>query len=184
MNGNASRSKPLLLRLLNERDDSWFANSAFRNGPRTWDTAVTAAFYSALDELSEKLGSDVSRWKYGAIHKMTYSHPLGTIKALTPIFNRGPSPVGGDIDTVCMGATLPGQPENVVTVPSYRQIVNLADLNASLSGHAPGQSGHPASKHYGDFIKPWLRTEHHPMLFAPDAIEANREGTLRLEPER
>jgi len=183
-NGYASRSKPLLIRLLNEHDDSWFANSVVPNGPKSWDEALKSAFKAAIVELQEKLGSDVSRWKYGTIHKMTYSHPLGMAKPLDRIFNRGPYPLGGDIDTVNMGASLRNQPDNVVTVPSYRQIVNLADLKASLSGHAPGQSGHPASKHYADFIKPWLHVEHHPQLFERGMIEENAEGTLYMMPEK
>ncbi len=115
---------------------------------------------------------------------MTYSHPLGMMKPLDRLFNRGPYPIGGDIDTVNMGATLPNQPETVITVPSYRQIVNLADMKASLSGHAPGQSGHPASKHYDDFIQMWLRVEHHPMLFDREMIEENAEGKLCLKPAK
>ena len=181
-NSYSSRSKPLLIRLLNQHDDSWFANSAIANGPKTWDAAIANAFDAAVEELRDKLGDDIARWKYGSIHKMTYNHALGAVKPLNKIFNRGPFPLGGDIDTVNMGATLPNQPEVVITVPSYRQIVNLADLKASLSGHSPGQSGHPASKHYADFIKPWLNVEHHPMLFERSMIEANAEGTLLMVP--
>lgn len=182
MNGYASRSKPLLIRLLNEHNNNWFADSVVPNGPKTWDEALSGAFHASTEELRAKLGNNVSRWKYGAIHKMTYSHPLGMIKPLDRIFNRGPYGIGGDIDTVSMGATLPNQPDIVMTVPSYRQIINLADLKASLSGHAPGQSGHPASKHYADFIKSWLRVEHHPQLFERSMIEENAAGTLWLAP--
>ena len=105
------------------------------------------------------------------IHKMTYNHPLGSVKALERFFNRGPYAVGGDSDTVNMGATLPSNPEVVITVPSFRQIVDLADLSRSLSIHAPGQSGLPASKHYDDFIPLWMKLEYHPMLFTRQAIE-------------
>ncbi|HXX78110.1 MAG TPA: penicillin acylase family protein, partial [Ktedonobacteraceae bacterium] len=181
-NGYSSRSKPLLIRLLNEHNDSWFADSVVPNGPRSWDAALSSAFSAAIEDLREQLGNDISRWQYGKIHKMTYSHPLGNIKPLNKIFNRGPYPLGGDIDTVNMGASLPNQPETVITVPSYRQILNLADLKSSLSGHSPGQSGHPASKHYADFIKPWLKVEHHPQLFERGMIEENSEDTLYLIP--
>jgi len=181
-NGYASRNRPLLIRLLNQRDNSWFADSVVSNGPKTWDEAIARAFHAAIEELRDKLGKNVSRWKYGSIHKMTYSHPLGAVKPLDKVFNRGPYPLGGDIDTVNMGATMPNSPETVITVPSYRQIVNLADPKTSLSGHAPGQSGHPASKHYADFIKPWLNIEHHPMLFERSMIEENAEGVLMLVP--
>ncbi|HYB01634.1 MAG TPA: penicillin acylase family protein, partial [Ktedonobacteraceae bacterium] len=181
-NGYSSRSKPLLIRLLNEHNDSWFADSVVPNGPRSWDAALSSAFSAAIEDLREQLGNDISRWQYGKIHKMTYSHPLGNIKPLNKIFNRGPYPLGGDVDTVNMGASLPNQPETVITVPSYRQILNLADLKSSLSGHSPGQSGHPASKHYADFIKPWLKVEHHPQLFERGMIEENSEDTLYLIP--
>jgi penicillin G amidase len=182
-NSYASRGTPLLIRLLNGHDDSWFTDSVVPNGPNSWDEALSRALKATIEELQEKLGSDGARWQYGAIHKMTYNHPLGMVKPLDRIFNRGPFPVGGDIDTINTGATLTNQPDTVITVPSYRQIVNLADLKASLSGHAPGQSGHPASKHYADFIKPWLNVEHHPQLFERNMIEENAEGTLLLMPE-
>lgn len=181
-NGYTSRGKPLLLRQLRERDDSWFADSVIPNGPRTWEAAVHSAFEAMLDELRARLGDDPARWQYGKIHKMTYGHVLGNIKPLDKFFNRGPYPIGGDIDTVNMGAVAPNDPERVITVPSFREIVNLADLAASLSIHAPGQSGQPASPHYDDFIKRWRNVEHHPMLFDRYAIEENAAGTLQMMP--
>lgn len=181
-NGYTSRSKPFIIRLLNERDDSWFADSVMPNGPRTWVAALHRAFVAALDELREKLGDDPFAWQYGKIHTMTYAHVLGMVKPLDKIFNRGPYPIGGDIDTVNMGAASPTQPESVMTVPSFRQIANLANLAASLSIHAPGQSGHPASPHYDDFIKPWRNVEHHPMLFDHEMIDEHAAGKLRMIP--
>ena len=182
MNGYAGRSKPLLIRLLKEGDDGWFANSPLPDGPCSWDEALTKAFHATIEELREKLGAEPARWQYGSIHQMTYRHPLGTVKLLSKFFNRGPFPVGGDIDTINMGAVSPAQPAEVITVPSYRQIVNLADMPSSLSGHSPGQSGHPVSKHYDDFIQMWLEISHHPMLFERQAIADNAEGTLVMKP--
>ena len=182
-NGYLGRNKPMIIRLLNAHDDAWFADSVIANGPKTWDAALNSAFHATIEDLRARLGDDVKRWRYGAIHKMTHQHPLGMVKAFKKIFNRGPVPFGGDIDTVNMGSSLPSRPDVIITVPSYRQIVNLADPKASLSIHHPGQSGHPASKHYDDFIKPWLRVEHHPMLFERSMIEENAEGTLRMKPK-
>jgi penicillin amidase len=182
LNGYASRSKPLLIRLLNEQDDRWFADTAVPNGPNSWKTALEAALTSAIEELQATLGTDISHWHYGKLHRMSYNHALGVIKVLSKFFNRGPFPVGGDADTVNVGVTLPTQPQEVITVPSYRQIINLADLTTSLSCHAPGQSGHPTSKHYDDFIPMALAGAHHPMLFAREMIEAHQEERLYLRP--
>ncbi|HEY0756389.1 MAG TPA: penicillin acylase family protein [Ktedonobacteraceae bacterium] len=181
-NGYTGRGKPLIIRLLNTQDDSWFANSVLPNGPRTWPFALLSAFEATLDELRDKLGNDPNRWHYGLIHKMTYAHALGRARPLDKIFNRGPYAVGGDIDTINMGAVSPVEPETVITVPSFRMIANLADLAASLSMHSPGQSGHPASKHYDDFIKSWLKVEHHPMLFDHEKIDDQAAGKLRMTP--
>jgi penicillin amidase len=185
LNGYAGRSKPLLIRLLQERDDSWFADSLNPNGPRTWADALSKAFEAALVELEEaKMGSEPTTWQYGKIHKMTFAHALGAIKPLDKLFNRGPYPIGGDGDTVCVAVNPANQPENVITIPSFRMIANLDDLSASLSIHVPGQSGQPTSKHYADFIRPARDHEHHPMLFDRDLIEENAEGWLQLVPKK
>src|SRR6266702_4791058 len=183
-NGHLSRSRPLLSRLMNAQEDTGFAGSASSNGSKSSDAAISAAFQAALEELRTRCGDDTSRWEYGAVHTMTYNHALGMVKPLNKIFNRGPFPLGGDIDTVNMGAVAPNQPEVVITVPSYRPLAEMADLKTSLAGHSPGQSGHPASKHYDDFIEPWLSVQHHPMLFERSMIEENAEGTLHLLPGR
>jgi penicillin amidase len=182
-NGYSGRSKPLLIRLLKEYDDSWFAASVISNGPKSWDTALIRAFQATIGELREKFGDNILRWKYGMIHKMTYNHALGAVKALEPFFNRGPYSVGGDSDTVNVSVSLPNQPGSVITVASYRQIVDLANLANSRSVHSPGQSGHPASKHYDDFIPLWRKTQYHSMLFTEEAIEAQAEGTLHMQPK-
>ncbi len=184
VNGYASRSKPLIIRMLNTRDDTWFAQSVITNGPASWTDALSRAFSATIEELRETLGEDSAAWQYGAIHTMMYNHTLSSVKLFAPLLNRGPFPVGGDIDTVNMGASLPNNPKTVITVPSYRQIVTLADMSASRSGHAPGQSGHPASKHYDDFIQMWLHVEHHPMLVKHEDIEANTQGILHMMPKK
>ncbi len=184
LNGYASRTTPLLIRLINEHDDSWFANSAIPKGPTSWDAALSRAFDATIEELQSRLGGNILRWQFGAIHRMTYRHPLGTVKALEPFFNRGPFPVGGDSDTVNMGNSASTNPADVVVVPSYRQIVDLGTLTNSQSIHAPGQSGAPASKHFDDFIQLWRDGKHHPMLYDRDTIETSAAGTLHLLPPR
>jgi penicillin amidase len=99
------------------------------------------------------------------------------------LFNRGPFPTGGNIDTVCMG-NLPrvfaGQPFYVA--PSYRQILDVGDWNRSKSIHPTGQSGHPASRHYADFIKPWLNVEYHPMPWSRNQVDEATTERLTLQP--
>jgi len=184
VNGYASRNIPLLIRLLKEHDDNWFADSVIPNGPTSWDIALERAFDATIEDCQQRLGNNILHWRYGLIHKMTFRHPLGTVKSLEGAFNRGPFPIGGDSDTVNMGNTVPTNPEEVIAIASYRQITDLSDLNNSLSIHVPGQSGHPGSPHYDDFIQLWQQTEYHPQLFKRDHIKSATEGTLYLLPKQ
>jgi penicillin G amidase len=179
-NGYYSRSKPLLLRMLQTQDESWFAHSAIPNGPASWQEAIQTAFQATVGELQGRFGNDILAWRYGRIHRMSYNHPLGSLKVFEKLFNRGPYEVGGDSDTVNMGASLPGNPEVVTTVPSFRQIVDLAQIENSLSVHAPGQSGQPGSVHYDDFIPLWRTMRYHPMLFTREQVEGEAEEHLSL----
>jgi penicillin amidase len=91
---------------------------------------------------------------------------MGLQQPLDRVFNRGPEPIGGDMDTSCQTAMLPSEPyDNKAWAPSFRQIVDLGDLSRSISIVPPGQSGHLASPHYDDLIKPWLEGEYVPMLW-------------------
>ena len=48
-------------------------------------------------------------------------------------------------------------------------IIDLANLNNSISVLVPGQSGNPASSHYRDQVDDWSHSRYHPMLI--DRIE-------------
>jgi penicillin amidase len=183
MNGYAGRSTPLLIRLLKDHDDSWFANSTITNGPKTWDMALERTFEATLDELREQLGGNILRWQYGTVHKMSCVHPLGAVKPLEKFLNRGPYSVGGDIDTVNVAASAHNAPQDVTSVPAYRQIVDLSNLENSQAIHIPGQSGHPASKHYDDLMPLWREQQYHPMYFDARKVEATAEGVLHLLPK-
>ncbi|BCL80355.1 peptidase S45 [Ktedonobacteria bacterium brp13] len=183
LNDYTSRFKPLLLRLLKEQDASWFANSAVPNGPNSWKAALNSAFDATIDELSDRLGNNILQWKYGAIHKLSYSHPLGSVKALQASFNRGPFPIGGNSDTVNVALSAPGNLSTVIAVASYRQIIDLHDLDASQSIHSPGQSGQPGSAHYDDLIPLWRTGHYHPMHFTRGAVEQAAEGKITLTPQ-
>jgi len=54
-NSYSSRSRPLLIRLMNAHDDNWFINSAIPNGPKSWDAAIVHALHAAIEELRDYL---------------------------------------------------------------------------------------------------------------------------------
>ena len=65
---------------------------------------------------------------------------------------------------------------------TYRQIIDFADLDASLATNAPGQSGRPGSPYYGNLTESWASGEYFPLLFTRPAVEAGAEHRLVLRP--
>jgi penicillin amidase len=119
---------------------------------------------------------------WGDIHTHTYAHPLGSVAALAPIFNRGPFPTGGNWNTVNSGAYYADKPYAMTLGPAYRIIADPADWDASLSIIPSGQSGQPFNPHYDDQIQQWLAVEYHTLPFSLDAVESAAKNTLRLIP--
>ncbi len=161
-----------------ERADPWL-------GPdRSWNDVLRESLHLAVAELRQRFGADLHTWRYGRSHLLSLRHVLGRSTMLAPIFNRGDWPIGGDLDTVCMGH-IPRDTANgpVYVVPLYRQICDTSDWDASVSVLIGGQSGHPASKHYSDLTALWLRGEYHPMLWSRSRVEQHTVATLVLEPE-
>ncbi len=154
----------------------WFAG-------RSWKEAMEEALASAVGELRHLLGDDVSQWQWGRLHRQTFRHPLGQARALSRLFNRGPVAVGGDSNTVWQAAYAPYHGYELRSwTASYRQIIDLGDLDRSVAVIASGQSGHPGSRHYGDMIGMWQRVENHPMLWERASVEKHMRGRLVLAP--
>ena len=53
-----------------------------------------------------------------------------------------------------------------------------------MAANSTGQSAHLFYKHREDQIPLWANVEYHPVYIDRERLEANAEGTLRLEPPR
>ena len=171
-----TRCTSWLLRLLREQPAGWFRG-------RDWREVMEQSLTDAVGELRRNLGDDMSRWTWGRIHYAPFEHVMGRVRALRPIFNRGPVPIGGDMNTVANACYLGARPWGVYSyAASMRLIIDLSDFNRSLAIVPGGQSGHPASRHYADMIGPWARGDYHPLPFDRAEVERHAEGRLTLTP--
>ncbi|MBI5303098.1 MAG: penicillin acylase family protein [Chloroflexi bacterium] len=176
------RALVMLLRTLEQEQSVWYTDAA-TGKTRTRAEFLTLAFGDAIAALRQKYGDDLSRWSWGNLHQIHLDHALGAVKPLDKIFSRAPRPLGGDPSTVLQGAYLPGFPiHSAHFLPSWRQIIDLADWDNSRAVHLPGQSGHPASEHYTDMIVPWLRGEYHALAWSREKVDAQTKARLVLEP--
>ncbi|HMP39855.1 MAG TPA: penicillin acylase family protein [Roseiflexaceae bacterium] len=174
-----NRTFPHLLNHLATRHDAWLPG----NGQSTWDDLLARAWAATLTELQAEFGEDPATWQYGRSHMLQIRHALGSLPGLASLLNRGPFPYGGDSDTVNVGNfphEYAGPPYYVAS--SYRQICDLSDWDRSRSIHATGQSGHPGSRHYADFIPHWLNAQYHPMCWSRTRVEEVAATRMTLSP--
>jgi penicillin amidase len=145
---------------------------------------LARALDDALHFLEQACGPVLEDWQWGRVHPIAFLHPLGAQKPLDCVFNRGPYPYGGDANTVWQASWVPRLPirSDGGFTASWRQLLDVGDWDAARGVHAPGQSGHPASPHYDDLVRPWLRGEYHPMLWSRARVELYAEAKLDLTP--
>lgn len=169
------------LQILEKQDSAWLR--AENDAALTSADILAHAFADAFHYLETTLASDMRKWQWGKLHRAAFKHPLGAVKPLDKIFNRGPYPFGGDTATVWQAAFVPRLPisDDAVFSVSWRQIMDVSDWDASRGILPTGQSGHPSSRHYDDMIPLWLRGEYHPLLWSRDRVLENKEGILKLE---
>ena len=134
------------------------------------------ALQDALGELRRTLGADMSRWRWGLLHKVEFRHPLARKD-----WNRGPYERPGDGNTVNAAG---GSGFSQTAGASYRQIIDLGDWDKSVMTNVPGESGDPASPFYDNLVDEWLKGRYHPMLFSRKAVEAAEAERITLTPAR
>lgn len=149
-------------------------------GAATWDQAIALAMAEAAHAIAETHGNDPATWRWGAEHQVLWAHNLGRDEAIAATVNVGLFEVGGDGMTPFSTQTERGAASTHGV--TYRQLIDLADLNEMQICIPPGNSGQPGSPHYADQVERWLNVEYHPLYTRWEDIEASAEQTLELRP--
>ena len=145
--------------------------------------AVTSALTRAVADLTHRLGSDMTRWRWDAVHSAVFPHSgLDALQSLRPFLSRS-VPNGGDWSTVNVGPVDVDHPFEQHTVPGYREIIDLSPANDSRFLNDVGQSGHPMSTQYDNFLPDWQAVKHRKMRMDRAEIERGAIGRLRLTPQ-
>jgi len=161
------------------------ASSAEPAGRQVCSAVLADALEDALDDLERRFGSDMADWKWGDAHYAHMKHrPFGDVPFLSRLFDiRVPTP--GGTYTVNAGRNDLGnerEPYASHHAAGLRALYDLSDLEKSRFIHATGQSGHPLSPLYRNFVQRWARVEYVPMRTQRKAVEQGALGTLTLVP--
>ena len=156
-------------------------NDEFDGSPPRNETIVTSML-RAIDALTERLGPDMSEWRWGRIHKIALNHLLFDRGDLSDLLRRGGQPVGGNGITVSNTGFDPNYLASIGA--NWRHNADLADDPPGLwAVDATGQSGHPGSPHYGDQLTEWLAGRHHYLPLDSQRARAQAAQTLTLKTE-
>lgn len=135
-------------------------NSALDSGAIGW---LGARGKPVLDSLSRvammKANVKVASGTWGDLHKVAVVHSMGEVAALDKLLtlNVGPAPHQGSPTTVNVAQYVVREfPITTSYGASQRHVVDMADVDGSGGFILPsGQSGLPASPHYGDMFARW-----------------------------
>jgi penicillin G amidase len=178
--GKFSFVSRFVLNTLTSNDEHW-CDDTTTPARETCDQAVAGALRKGNEDLRQRMGDDMARWRWDTVHVAVFPHALDSVAGLRRIFSRSIG-IGGDWSTVDVGVTAADHPYEVHTVPGYREIIDLSPANDSRFLDAVGQSGHPLSAHYADFMNDWRAVTHKKMRMERADIDRGALGTLRLTP--
>jgi penicillin amidase len=170
--------------ILSQPDSPWWDHSATLQ-LRGRDEVLRRALDDGLADLHARLGANMADWTWGKLHTATFRNQslgesgVGPIEAL---FNRGPFAVSGSASVVNATAWKANQGYELTSLPSMRMLVDLSDLDNSLTVHTTGESGHAYNPHYIDLANLWRTIQYYPMLFSRERVLSSSPQHLTLIP--
>ena len=122
------------------------------------------AIRNGLDSLRATQGGDTSAWRWGRINRSELPHDLLRAYDIPPVERHG-----GAGFVAAVGAT-------------YREIIDMSDLDGAMATNVPGQSGQPGSPYYKNLVESYGKGEYFPMAFSRGAVEGVTAHRLVIVP--
>jgi len=148
-------------------DDWWFWNDDVlrqllsdpkRCAPETCGALLGATLKEATDRLRDQFKTDAANWKWGALHRLHFRHP---VFSRIPLLGDWLDPdLATDGDMFTLNRAVPIQRDDPLEFPdmhgpTMRIVTDLADPMQAAVTLAGGQSGNPLSNHYADWLVDW-----------------------------
>jgi penicillin G amidase len=141
-----------------------------------WGNDPTCATFLG-DSLNQAatVNSTSDRWGSPGMHMATFKHQVLGASPLACLANRKIAH-GGDFSTVNVGAPNLGDPTLPQSAgPSYRQVVDLANMQNSVFLNPLGQSGNILSPLYDNLLRAWSEGAYLPMTVASQDATATTQ---------
>lgn len=168
-----------------EMDESVWFDDVTTDAVETKADIVSSAAIKAMNQL-EQLHRDQPMPGWGAVHTVTFAHAMGSVKPLDRLFNNGPYEISGTNESINQQGFVPSD-SSVYPVkhgPQMRILLDMSEIENSISINPTGQSGNRFSKHYKDQSPLFVNGEFRPQLMNREEIEKQSPEALILIPEK
>jgi len=184
--GGGSRWYEVIRAIIDQPNSPWWDDVTTADRTETRDDLFLRALGETVENLHKYYGNDPAKWpNWGELHAATFRNGTLGQSGIAPIenlFNRGPFPTGGGESIVNATGWTIGTSFETDWLPSMRMIVDLGNLNNSVTVHTTGQSGHAYHLHYIDMADLWRTIQYYPMLWDEAPITSGAEAHLKLTP--
>ncbi|HDP79373.1 MAG TPA: penicillin acylase family protein, partial [Spirochaetes bacterium] len=171
------------LHLLERGAAEWFDDPAT---PRreTKEDVLEKAVAASLDWCAKRYGHDMKKWDWGRVHHISYSHtPMGKAgPVLAWIFNLGPFPFAGDMETVHRGSYGINKPFDVNNASSFRLLVDFSRPDMVSFTQSNGQVEHLWSPYRTVDLKTMLAGELNEVSLEMERVRREADGVTVLRP--
>lgn len=179
----AGAEKPAgLYAIIADRESRWFDDITTLERRETRDDIFLLAIRDAEEQLQNDFGGGTSR-NWDRVHAARFTHPLAAIAfPFRWFFDPGPVPIEGDGTTVMRVSWNRLAPFAAWEHPSWRQLFDVGNWDASRVALSAGQSGHPMSPFYFDQNDTWRTGQYRTQPFSRQAVSAAAKHRLLLVP--
>ena len=167
-------------RMLVAGESDWFDD---RRTPQreSLDELIRKAALDAWSHLEARLGEDPQRWRWGDLGSLKFSNPAQLPGRLVDgLLGGGEYPRSGSAETL-LGSF--GEPDSGAwAIDSVRFVADLGDPDKVLAVIPGGVSGRLFDPHLSDQLPIWLSGDINYWWFSDEAISANTQRELILQP--
>ena len=164
-----ANSETTLDRLISEQPKDWLPKEF-----GSYAELLRACYADARQSLTKNPGPDESKWKWGEMVKVRFSHQLAAAPLIGLQFTIPPFPQNG--------AERFGPTVNVGSAVSMRLIADPSDWDRTQLGITLGESGIPSNPHWKDQLEDWRNVTPRAFPFSKAAVEGATKEILILEP--
>jgi penicillin G amidase len=162
----------------------WWDDVSTKEIKETRLIIFAAAFKKTIVDLQTSSG-DMDNWTWGGFHTLEHVHPIGKKSPFDKIFNVGPLPAPGGIETINnAGFPLISKDKfQVAYGPAMRILIDMNDIDNAVSVLPTGESGHLRSPYYRDQNLIYINGTFRPMLMNSETIRTKCTNILTLKPQ-